>query len=87
MTITREGLDKLAERVNDMLEARGSIGRVTIQGQNGGYALDLTTTEHSVGTCVRSLRFGTKSELEDYLRAMQEALWLLDEPFMPVATF
>lgn len=87
MTTTRKQLEALALVLNEMLGRRGSIGRVTIQGQNGGYALDLTTTEHSVGTCVRSLRCGTKSELEDYLRAMQEALWLLDEPFVPVATF
>lgn len=81
-TTTKSERDAVEERLNDMLAKRGSSARVVATSQNGGTSLALTDEEHlASGTLIRSLTFGTKREVVNYMRAMQEALWLLEPPY------
>lgn len=76
--ISRSQVDGLAMSLNEALEARGSNARVAVQGRNGYTALDLATAD---GRTVKNLHAGTKNDVWNYLYAMRESLWLLEEPY------
>jgi hypothetical protein len=77
-TTTRSQVEGIADSLNEMLEARGSSARVRVEGRNGYTAVDLGTAD---GRTVKNLHAGTKTEAWQYIYAMREGLWLLEEPF------
>jgi len=80
---TQAQLDGTAERLNEMLARRGSSARVDVSGRNGHQGLDLETVDEDgkVRTS-KCLTIGTKTDMWDYMHAMMEALWLLEEPYV-----
>ncbi len=82
--VSRKYLDRVAELTNTMLERRGSSARVEVSARMGYHALDLYAADdvdRSRDHLTKTLRIGSTGELETYLRAMQEAIWLLAPPF------
>lgn len=72
--ITLANLEQRCENVNRRLEGTGRT--VQVQGRNGGVGLDEyqagLVTAHRVYApqCVRTLTFGTKREVGEFLHAM-----------------
>lgn len=69
--------DLVTGALNRALAKRGSTASVCPQRRNGHTGLDLYVD----GRCLKTLTVGTVSEVVGYMRGMQEALWLLEEPF------
>ena len=79
MRTTQAQLEGTATRLNDMLARRGSSARVDVSGRNGNQGLDLADTDSRIH---KTITVGTKGEIWDYMHAMMEALWLLEEPYI-----
>jgi hypothetical protein len=72
-------MEGTAEALNEMFRKRGSKARVLLEGRYGYTGLDLGDEN---GGVVKNLTAGTRSDVTLYLRAMMEALWLLEEPYI-----
>lgn len=84
MRVSRKQLDGTVARLNSALESKGSSARLVLEGRYGHTGLDVATVdmlERSPGSVSRTLTVGTTGELAQYLRGMQEALWLLEPPY------
>jgi hypothetical protein len=87
--VSLKQLEQLATVLNRAFEARGSTARVVVGARYDYHALDLTTAdylENHSGAMVKSLCLGRTGELDTYMRAMLEALWLVSEPYTDPAT-
>lgn len=67
--ITRQQVERVAASVSDLLPVGVAVA---VQGRNGGFGLDLLHSD----SVMRTLRFGTKREVLEYLQGMRDGLFL-----------